>query len=955
VWSDALTPKPDGGSGEEGASEIPRHLGRYRIVDVLGAGGMGVVLAAHDPELDRVVAIKLLRRGDAAAQERLLAEAQAMAKLRHPNVVAVYDVVVDFGRVFVAMERVAGETLRAWLATRRPWRSIVAHFVAAGRGLAAAHAAGIVHRDVKPENVLVGDDGSVRVADFLVSVAQDGPDEIAGTPAYMAPEQHGGEPVGPAADQFAFAVALWEALSGARPFAGSTSTELRDAKLRTPAEPAAAGAPRWVFALLRRALAPAPDERHSSMDVLIAALERGLRRRRRIAIGAASLAIIAGTAAVSVALVGDPPRGPDCRLAGAEVERIWNPATRDALTAAFAASSRPHARETSTRVAAALDRHAAALAAARSEACTAHQRGTLSADGVDRRMACLDRRITEMAALTDLLAHRADDLVIDRAFEAASGLAGAAVCTASDGRPPPPPAVRDRVTAAERRLADASALRMAGRLPDARTALDQLATEARELAYAPLLAEVLHQRARVVGSLEPAAGQAAFEEAARAAADAGDDRLVADAWIGLLVVLDAGQQPQQAFDRLVFADVAAARSGDPAQREQFLYIRGAVQLTLGKLAEARADLEAARASLTARGAGETLAAGRYALELGIVMYALGDYEQSLALNREAVAIFERVLGPEHLMVAKAQVNLAKLVAATGDAAEAHPLFVRALAIIEGALGPDDLTVALVRSNLAESSQNLGRIEEAVAYAERALEVREKKLGGEHPLVAESVQVLAALRRVTGRYDEALALYRRGLAIREAVYGPDHADVAVSLQGISQTLLELGRAGEALAPAMRARDILTRVVGPESAAAGEGWSYVAEAYAAQHRDREECHARARALTIIEASLGPESPELIDPLLGQAECLLRQGKPDEARRLAERKLAIVAKSGRPPYYAGQAYFVIARALWADPATRAGARDAVARATAAYADAPPYLASEREKLDRWAASHR
>src|SRR5687768_6991469 len=236
--------------------QSPELVGRYRLERVLGEGGMGVVHAAYDPELDRPVALKLLH--ETRNQGRLLREAQAMVRLRHPNVVTVHDVGVSGDRVFVTMELIEGKTLRAWLhAAPRTWREIITMYIAAGRGLAAAHDAGIIHRDFKPDNVLIGTDGSVRVADFGLARAGELPSSsssgsmasssssstisgdrlvqtaegsVLGTPAYMAPEQHEAGTVGPPADQFAFAAALWEALAGERPFSGGDVAKLAVAK-----------------------------------------------------------------------------------------------------------------------------------------------------------------------------------------------------------------------------------------------------------------------------------------------------------------------------------------------------------------------------------------------------------------------------------------------------------------------------------------------------------------------------------------------------------------------------------------------------------------------------------------------------------------------------------------------------------------------------------------------------
>jgi serine/threonine protein kinase len=262
-------------------------LGHYELQRLLGVGGFGAVYAAYDPRLDRRVAIKLMRQDrEAAAPELLLREAQAMARLSHANVLTVHDVgtyTLPDGRggLFVVMEHIDGETLAQWLAgARRPWPAIVETFLAAGRGLAAAHAIGLCHRDFKPQNVLIGRDGGVRVADFglarRVGEAA-GEAALAGTPGYMAPELFAGDPGGPAADQFAFCVALYEALYGASPF------PLRDLQARLRAirrrevepVPKDSDVPGWLHAALVRGLDPEPERRHASMTDLLRALDPG--------------------------------------------------------------------------------------------------------------------------------------------------------------------------------------------------------------------------------------------------------------------------------------------------------------------------------------------------------------------------------------------------------------------------------------------------------------------------------------------------------------------------------------------------------------------------------------------------------------------------------------------------------------------------------------------------------
>jgi serine/threonine protein kinase len=259
------------------------HIDRYVVRERLGVGGMGVVYAAHDGELDREVAIKLVRGAAGAEanpdQQRLVREARSLAQLAHPNVVSIYDVGLHRDRVFIAMELVRGTTLRARVSCGvTPWQDTLHLYVQAGEGLLAAHAAGLVHRDFKPDNVLVGADGRVRVVDFGLARATGGVErgtsapgldvevtstgELIGTPAYMAPEQAKGERVDGRADQFSFCVALYEALYGERPAGVPSDT------------PPRGGVPTRVHAAIRRGLAKSPDDRFDSMDALLRELER---------------------------------------------------------------------------------------------------------------------------------------------------------------------------------------------------------------------------------------------------------------------------------------------------------------------------------------------------------------------------------------------------------------------------------------------------------------------------------------------------------------------------------------------------------------------------------------------------------------------------------------------------------------------------------------------------------
>ena len=312
-----------------GDAVMPARIDRFELIRELGAGGMGAVYAAHDPRLDRTIALKVLARAGEGqvANTRLVREAQAMARLRHPNVVAVHEVGTSGEQVFVAMELVEGGTLAEWIrGGPRPWREVLALLIPAGRGLAAAHAAGLVHRDFKPANVLIGADGRALVSDFGLARAGAEPDggrplaeteataemqrsllespltrtgALLGTPAYMSPEQFRGEPATPRSDVFAFCVVVWEAIFGRRPFAGETVTELIAAIEggRIAAPPRSIRIPRALRSELLRGMSAHSGARHASMQELLAALERvgrsSLLRRVLVGLGVVFVAITA--------------------------------------------------------------------------------------------------------------------------------------------------------------------------------------------------------------------------------------------------------------------------------------------------------------------------------------------------------------------------------------------------------------------------------------------------------------------------------------------------------------------------------------------------------------------------------------------------------------------------------------------------------------------------------------
>jgi predicted Ser/Thr protein kinase len=514
----------DGGDASSVASGAPRVLGRYLVIDEIGKGGMGRVVRAYDPKLGREVALKQLllhRSADTSDGARMLREAKAMAQLAHPNVVSVFDVDVDQGAVFIAMEYVRGATLDTWLSTRpRTVREILAMFVQAGRGLAAAHAEGIVHRDFKPSNVVVGDDGRARVMDFGLaraavdsgafessgagpergaSAAELGPADlgttltahgtVVGTPPYMAPEQHLGDPVDARTDQYAFCVALWGSVVGRPPFAGRDLKSIAAAKLKGPPPvPAGARVPRRLLRLLERGLAPLPAARWPDMDTLLASLAQiDAARRLRVPMVGAGLVGFVGVA-IWVA------RSPACTTSAEELAHVWGPTQRAALEEVLRGANASDAESTRVRVVAALDDHAEAWVAMHRDSCEATLlRHEQSDEAYDLRTECLGARAHEIGETVALL-QEGDPQITAKAIELVHGLEPVESCadvTMLRERVPPPEHAQTREVVARLRdtLAEARLLDRASRLDDALALADEVRREAIAIDYAPVQAE----------------------------------------------------------------------------------------------------------------------------------------------------------------------------------------------------------------------------------------------------------------------------------------------------------------------------------------------------------------------------------------------------------------------------------------------------------------------------------
>ena len=630
------------------AKHEPVKLGRYHLLEQVGAGGMGIVWGAWDPELDRRVAIKLVRTELASARERIVREGQALAKLSHPNVVPIYDVGVVDEQVYLVMEWVRGENLRAWAIKPRSDREIAAVYRAAAHGLAAAHAAGLVHRDFKPDNAMVGDDGRVRVLDFGLArghaEASDG--ARAGTPMYMAPEQAEGEAV-PASDQFAVGVSLREALGKAPP--------------------------RWLAEIIARATATDPAQRFASMGDLETALGRDparVWRRRLVAVGVVG---VAGAAfAIGTLRAGDAVER--CSGGVAEIAKVWN-AGVGAGIAAHLRGLGPYGTEISKTIEGELDRYATRWASAYREACQSHDRGELTSPIYAANLGCLERARVALATVSEVLV-TASPVRLPDALVAARALPMADRCrsdTETSSVAPPPEAIAGRVAEVGGQVERARMLALAVD-PRAIETAAKAARDAEELNYPALVgrAALVHGFALLMQQKRVEA-IVAFDRATTAALEARDGTTAVEAIARKLFAratrVDATSAGIAAETQ---ATVALAEPLALGLRPSGGFPRALLFNNAGTVALARQDTTAARAWFE-KALGERPTGTADGVELASIVGNLALVEPDHAKRDE---LFDRegdelatALGADHPLTLDARIRAAMFVEHPGHARE----------------------------------------------------------------------------------------------------------------------------------------------------------------------------------------------------------------------------------------------------------------------------------------------
>ncbi len=913
--SDDRTPREASNDSQE-LREGSR-VGRYLVIQVVGTGGMGVVYRAFDPDLERLVALKLLRpvRGDdessVNAHDHLLLEAKALARVSHPHVVAVYDVGTFGGDVFIAMELVEGQTLGDWLASApRTPREIMAAFLDAGEGLAAAHQAGVVHRDFKPDNVIVARDGRIRVLDFGIARAPVGsmapgaepespsaagaPTEhagtpehahtitlgaLSGTPRYMAPEQHLGEPSDARTDEFSFCVSLYEALQGEHPFGSDDMPLARIERVvrGTPVAPAASKVPPWLRRVLLRGLSCEPGGRYPSMRALLDALRADPALARRRWLSRAGIGLLAGVALFGVMRT-TRERSMVCTGAEARLAGVWDAARDERVRTALHATGAAYADEAYLGAKRALDAYARSWVLVRKEACEATEvRREQSADLLDLRMTCLDDRLAAMRAQVDVLA-AADVAVAAKATQAAEALPPIALCSDAAAlrapiRLPSDPLTRQRFEVVREATARGRALNESGKYQDANGVLEHALSDAHALAYRPAEAEAAY----ALGVSRDRLGR--YKEAEETFTDA-------------VLLAEAGRSDAisaRAWSRLAW--VVGERQGRYSEAQR-----------LARHAHAKIDRMDDRDALE----GELLD-----IESALA-YREHRYEDAIALGRGAIEHLRRAYGPSHALVAHALVDVADAEMELGKLNEALADYHESLVLEERTLGPEHPDLASSLNNQGIALKRLLRFDEATASYERSLAIREKALGADHPQNAATIYNLGEVLAAAGRFDRALPMEQRALALLERDLGPAHPDVAEALYGVAEVLRALGRAEDARAD------------------------------------------YARALAIDEKAFGANHPALAGPLTGLGEVACAEHRPEEAIAPLSRALTLRQADPRDVSALASTRFALGRALYESARDKRRGHALVAEARSELASLGPVAENDLTAVDAWTVAH-
>ena len=906
-------------------------VGRYTVLERVGAGGMGVVYAAFDPELDRKVALKVMH-GQASAslggsdgRERLLREAKAMAKLSHPHVITVHDVGTLEDRVFIAMEFIDGLTLRAWLEQgNHEWSEIIEIFVKAGRGLAAAHAGGLVHRDFKPDNVLIGRGDRVLVMDFGLarqSSSQSGnrlaeaqstavpkPLEVpnlvltrtgamVGTPAYMAPEQHKGTSSNPLVDQFSFCVALYEGLYGERPFGGNSVASLAinvlEGHVRTA--PKGTRVPNWLRAVVLRGLAIDPQDRFPSMDALLAELQRDPPETRRPWLTVA-VTLGVGSVMVGAYLSSLPPELDPCEAQAVTLEERWGAPQREAVRNAFSNTGLPYADtsgQSTIRLVDAWSERWAGEWMGQCQAATPESEAELASLPALR---CLDVQRNDFNALVEQLAE-ADEGTVSRALVAATALPDPARCAdvelelaISDREPPSSSDSRQRLASLRELVAQARVQLQTGAPSEAARLAEPLLGSAKALQDPGLEAEAGLVVARALDMQdEPQGAERRLREVIVQAASGRRPGLEAEAWVELVRIVGERMGLHAEGHRVALAaEAAIVRAHDPpALRVRLTMARVALQLEQGRYEDAREQLEEMLERLAEREEPVSeLVMADLLQDLGVALDGLGLFEDAREVYEQALAKREQILGAQHPQVGATLARLGGAMLGADMQLQADATFVRARWILDPAHATDE------QGALPSPTMTRWQRRELASVLDRQ----------------------GLLERTQEELESAEELHRRALEIAEDTLGANHRDLGYPLTNLGLVLTEQGRPLDGLTHLRRALEIWQAELDESHPDLGTVHLDLANALSSLDQHMEARDHYQQALTIWEVALPEDHPLIAYALTGIGRSDLALDAPQNAIDSLERAHEIRDHEDEDQLNLAETKLVLGQALWA-----------------------------------------
>ncbi len=971
---------------------FPR-VGRYEVQDILGRGGMGVVFKAYDEELDRHVALKLLHERDEQRSLRLRREASALAKLSHPNVVQVFEGGQIDGQPFVAMELVPGEVLERWQdAEPRPtWKECVTVYLGAGRGLAAAHAAGLVHRDFKPSNCIVDGEGRVRVLDFgLVvrehevgqSTSDPDPDPdpertlegdsrrssltktgaLMGTLGYMSLEQLEGRPADVLSDQFSFCVSLYEAIHGDRPFIGDSRAALARSlrSMRMRQAPRAGRIPARLRRALLRGLDPEPSRRWSSMQDLLLELEQIAVPRPRgwrvLATGALGVGLAGGVALSQGFDAPDPPWRP-CADASERLAGVWDGAVRQHAKDAILATERPFAPDTWAHVEQQLDDYARRWVAGADELCQSTRAPGGEADeDLRRRARCVEGRRIELRETARALTRTTDETV-EHVIALVASIppvtdCGEAESLRAEVALPEEPGLAEEVAVLRERLATARVQREAGEYEKSREHADMVVQRGERLAYEPLIAEALLERGEAMAKLARFGDAEDDLKRAHQLALLHEHPLVrarAAMSLARVVGLELGQL-ERANDWAAMAVTTVSRPGSN------LRLRAEASSTLGVILREQGLHQAALEHLqqaldiqrevfgplhpdTAETSGHI---GR------LLLHFEGRTDEAASHIEHALAAQEAIRGPRHPAVAHAQADLGTVRIEQKAFDEAIEHIERALAIYRETLGPRHPSVGRTLNKIGVVRLRIGRVDDALVDFEHALSIFEDALPPAHPDIGRVLANMGVAHRASARLPEALEHHRRALEIYEIAFGSEHVEVIGALSNIGFVLRDQGKIDDALEYYRRSVEMRRSLFGSEHPSIARALRNIGAELLAHEKIRQ---ARSYYQQSLDVS-APGSSSAVESLLGLSRVAIAGGEVDVGRRHAQQALVLAEALSEESRSLAWARFSLARILWLDPNERDRSRELVQMAVESRAR---LAVDERAEFEQWLVEHR